>query len=160
MAIGIYGPEYLQFDGGGPARNVPVFVFLPGTKTKATLFADKGGQYTAPNPVYTDVRGELVFLAQEGFYDLYMPTGDLTVAVTVEASSTGGPGTGPGGYEHTVISPSLLVQINHGLDWKPFPLSIDSLGDRVEEERVTYPSPGIVEVKFGAAFGPGKIYLS
>ena len=160
MAIGVYGPEYLQFQGGGPARNVPVFVFLPGTKTKATLYNDAAGQFTAPNPVWTDNRGELVFRAQEGFYDLYIGQGDLTVSVTVEPSSGGGPGTGPGGYEHTVISPALLVQINHGLDWKPFPLCIDSLGDRVEEEKVTYPSPGIVEVKFGVSFGPGKIYLS
>lgn len=160
MTIGVYGPEYLQYQSGGPARKVPVYVFLPGTKTKAVLYNDKAGLNTAPNPVWTDDRGELVFLAQEGFYDLYLTAGDLTVSITVEASGSGGPGTGPGGYEHTVISPMMLVQINHGLDWKPMPLCIDSLGDRVEEEGILYPSPGIIEVTFGVQFGPGKIYLS
>lgn len=160
MTIGIYGPEYLQFDGGGPARRMQVFVFLPGTKTKAILYADKNKTYTAPNPLQTDDRGELVFIAEEGYYDLYFPVSDLTVEIEVTATSTGPGGGGAGGYEHTVVTPMMLVQINHGLSWKPQPLNLDSLGQQVEQDRVAYPAPGIIEVIFGVPFGPGKIYLS
>lgn len=159
MAIGLYGPEYLQFADGGPARKVEIFVFLPGTKTKAVLFSDRAGFYTAPNPMFTDDRGELAFFAEEGYYDLFYDDGNYTlgIQVTADLPPVGG---GPGGFEYTVVVPAMLHQINHGLPWKPSPLSLDSLGDQIEHDRVAYPSPGIIEVIFGAAFGPGKIYLS
>lgn len=92
MAIGLYGPEYLQFDDGGPAAEVRIFVFLPGTKTKAQLYADGTGLHTGPNPVWTDRRGELVFFAETGAYDLYYEypdgTGEgTTVSVEIDGES-------------------------------------------------------------------------
>lgn len=159
MAIGIYGPEYLQFSGGGPARRVQVFVFLPGTQTKAVLYADKNKINTAPNPLQTDDRGELVFIAEEGYYDLYFPVSNVTVEIEVAALSVPGGGA-TGGYEHTVVTPATLVQIAHGLSWKPQPLNVDSIGQQIEQDRVAYPAPGIIEVIFLVPFGPGKIYLS
>lgn len=85
MAIGLYGPEYLQFDSGGPAAEVRIFVFLPGTKTKAVLYSDATGFHTGPNPLWTDRRGELVFFAQIGSYDLYYEfPGEQGTTISVE----------------------------------------------------------------------------
>lgn len=156
MAIGLYGPEYLQFSDGGPARKVAIYVFLPGTKTKAVVYSDKTGLFTGPNPVMTDERGELLFYAPTGVYDLYFADAKYTFSVELSAEDqvTGG------GYEHTVVTPATLIQIQHGLTWNPLPLNLDSLGEQVDQDRVAYPAPGIIEVIFGAPFGPGKIYLS
>lgn len=86
MPIGIYGPEYVQFAGGGPARKVPVHVFLPGTKIHAQLYADRTGLYTGPNPVWTDDRGELLFFAESGQYDLHYERGNVTWQATATDS--------------------------------------------------------------------------
>lgn len=98
MAIGLYGPEYLQFDEGGPAAEIQIFVFLPGTKTKAQLYADESGSFTGPNPVWTDRRGELVFFTDEGNYDLWFqypePDG-TTFSILVTAEGDGGIGQNP-----------------------------------------------------------------
>lgn len=118
MAIGLYGPEYLQFSNGGPAAEVRIFVFLPGTKTKAQLFADKTGAYSGPNPVWTDRRGELVFFAEEGNYDLYYEypgeTG-ITIPVQVPAS----PQVNPDVYVHNQDVASLSWMIVHNMGVKP-----------------------------------------
>lgn len=118
MAIGLYGPEYLQFSDGGPAAEIRIFVFLPGTKVKAQLFADKTGQYSGPNPVWTDRRGELVFIAEEGNYDLYYEypgeTG-ITIPVSVPAS----PEIVPDVYVHNQDVASLSWMITHNLGLKP-----------------------------------------
>lgn len=159
MAVGLYGPEYFQYDDGGPARGEQVFVFLTGTQTKAVLYYDVEKNNTASNPAWTDDRGELVFYAEEGYYDLYFPASNTTVPIEVAASTAPGGGVG-GGYEYTVVTPAMLHQINHGLGWKPQPLNLDSLGRQVEQDRVAYPAPGIIEVIFEIPFGPGKIYLS
>lgn len=161
MALGLYGPEYLQFDEGGPAAEILIFVFLPGTKTKAQLFADKTGQYTGSNPVWTDRRGELSFFAEEGTYDLWFqyPEPDGTT-IPIEVGADGGVII-IGGYEHHQIVPSTLVQVIHGLDWKPAGvISIDSLGVVNEYDQISYPGDGIIEIKYGSPFGPGRIYLS
>ena len=159
MAVGLYGPEYFQYQDGGPARREQVYVFLPGTKTKATLYVDKNKLYTAFNPLWTDEQGEIVFYVEEGYYDLYFSWSNITVEIEVPALAIT-PGGAVGGYEHTVVTPAMLIQINHGLSWKPQPLNLDSLGRQVEQDRVAYPAPGIIEVIFEIPFGPGKIYLS
>lgn len=163
MAIGLYGPEYLQFDEGGPAAEVEIFVFERGTKVKAQLFADRTGLYTGPNPVWTDRRGELVFFVEEGQYDLHYPESNTTVPIVVEPTEEPGEGGGggPGGHEHLVTAPALLHQIVHTLNFKPAGVvNIDSLGVQMEQDRISYPADNIVEVIFLAPFGPGKIYLS
>lgn len=176
MAIGLYGPEYLQFDTGGPAAEVEIFVFLPGTKTKAVLWADATGLHTGPNPVWTDRRGELTFFADIGNYDLYYSFSDTTISVSID-DTVGGlddlvndlvadyleanpPAIGTVAWEHTVSSPQTLVQIVHTMDFKPHAVCIDSLGIITEYKTIEWPEPGVVEIGFGADFGPGKIYLS
>lgn len=70
MAIGLYGPEGLQWAGGGNAAGVQVFVFLPGTTTKAVLYLDSEGEFSLANPITSDQSGRIAFYAQQGSYDL------------------------------------------------------------------------------------------
>lgn len=118
MAIGLYGPEYLQFSNGGPAAEIRIFVFLPGTKTKAQLFADKSGLYTGPNPVWTDSRGELVFIAEVGEYDIYYEypeSGGTTIRVAIPED----PAINPYVYVHNQNVAALTWEITHNLGVKP-----------------------------------------
>lgn len=70
VAIGLYGPEGLQWAGGGNAAGVQVFVFLPGTTTKAVLYLDSEGEFSLANPITSDQSGRIAFYAQQGSYDL------------------------------------------------------------------------------------------
>lgn len=114
MAIGQYGPEYFQFDDGGPAAEVRIFIFLPGTKTKAILYSDRNGLYTAPNPMWTDRRGEIVFFAEAGNYDLYYEEENTTIAITI-----GGESSSADVYVHPQTAPSTSWVIPHFLGIKP-----------------------------------------
>lgn len=165
MAIGLFGPEYLQFNDGGPAAEVRIYVFLRGTKNKAVLYSDPAGMTTGPNPLWTDRRGELVFFAQEGLYDLYYEypeLGGTTVPIEVES---GGGGTGPIelpplGYKHVQGAPSRSIQITHGLTFQPAGIiALDNNGDQITHDRVEYPASGIIELFYLLDFA-GTIYLS
>lgn len=119
MALGLYGPEYLQFADGGPAANVLIYVFLRGTKVKAQLFADHSGQYTGPNPLWTDRRGELVFFAQTGLYDLYYEyPGQQGVTVPIEIPESSEVDNDQ--YVHTQGIASASWIIPHNLGAKPY----------------------------------------
>jgi len=111
--------------------------------------------------------------------------GDLTVdppavpgiTVTEPAPATGtlvpvagprGPAGPPGdaassmGYVHTQVSPASLVQINHGLIFKPSaPVCVDTGGNIIDYDRITWPSAGIIEISFGTGVVlSGTIYIS
>lgn len=166
MAIGLYGPEYLQFDDGGPAAEIRIYVFLRGTKTKAVLWGDPNGLTTGPNPLWTDRRGELVFFAEEGLYDLYYEypeTVGTTFPIQVDADGTPGSVTIVQGYKHTQstsVQPPGGVQIVHGMTFHPAGIiAIDNNGDGLEYDRVEYPAPGIIEIYYKVDFA-GTIYLS
>lgn len=163
MAIVLFGPEYLQYSSGGPVAEEPIFIYLPGTKTKAVLYSDKNGQYTAPNPMWTDRRGELVFYVEEGEYDLFYrfpaPSG-TTVRFTVEGDG----GATPGrllSYTHHQDQPARAFQIPHGLLFTPAGfICIDNNGDVVEYESIVpQVAPGISELTFGFDFA-GLVYVS
>lgn len=70
MAIGLYGPEGLQWAGGGDVTGINVFVFLPGTTTKAVLYLDSAGEFSRANPIRSDEQGRIAFYAEQGAYDL------------------------------------------------------------------------------------------
>jgi hypothetical protein len=165
MALGLYGPEYLQFSDGGPAAEVRIFVFLRNTKTKAVLYADRNGDYTGPNPVWTDRRGELVFYVEQGLYDLYYEYPDdgtgTTIPIEVTEDAGGNPGVPPIlGYVHPQSSSTQNVQIVHNLSFYPAGIiAIDNNGDGLEYDHVAYPAPGIIEIFFKVDFA-GTIYLS
>lgn len=117
MAVGLYGPEYLQFDSGGPAAEVRIFVFLPGTKVKAQLYSDRTGLHTGPNPLWTDRRGELTFFAEAGSYDLYYEDGATPVTIPIEIDLADVVDTDV--YIHVQNSASDVWTINHNLAAKP-----------------------------------------
>lgn len=134
MAIGLFGPEYLQFDEGGPAREVEIFVFLPGTKVKAQLFADKSGLYTGPNPLYSDRRGELVFFADVGNYDLfYAGGGGITIPVEITGDAVANTDT----YVHDQSIAADIWLVEHNLGVRPVPIVEESVGVPAD---ITYPA--------------------
>ena len=52
------------------------------------------------------------------------------------------------------------MQVLHDLSWSPAGvLCRDTLGQLTEPDDVTYPLPGVTEVRFGAPF-TGDIYVS
>jgi hypothetical protein len=120
MPIGLYGPEYLQFADGGPAAEIKIFVFLPDTKTKAVLYSDREGLHTGSNPTWTDRRGELVFFAEVGTYDLYyeFPDGSGT-GVTVTIEIDGENIVDNDVYVYVQNSPAETWTIHHDLGVKP-----------------------------------------
>jgi hypothetical protein len=69
-------------------------------------------------------------------------------------------GGGGGGYEHTQSTPATVIQVAHGLPWKPAGIrSVDLLGQDVEYDAAAYPVDGVIELAYGAPFA-GVIYLS
>jgi hypothetical protein len=151
MAIGLYGPEYLQYADGGPARRVAIFVFLPGTKIKAVLYADKTGQYTGPNPTFTDQRGELVFFADTGTYDLYYSAGAIELTLPIEISTEDTVDTNE--HVHLQTSPSDVWTIEHNLGSRPSVIAEDSTGipDDVIYPAIRHLSPNLLELRWGYA---------
>jgi hypothetical protein len=152
MAIGLYGPEYLQFSNGGPAAEVRIFVFLPGTKTKAQLFADHTGAYSGPNPVWTDRRGELVFFAEEGSYDLYYEyPGESGVTIPVEVPAS--PQVNPDVYVHNQSTASLSWMIVHNMGTKPTVIVEESVlfPDDVTIPAIRYLDDNTTELRWGYA---------
>jgi len=82
VALGLYGPEGLQWAGGGNAAGVSVFVFLPGTTTKAALFLDNEGDFSLANPVTSDQTGRIAFYAEQGAYDLVINSTRFAINVS------------------------------------------------------------------------------
>ena len=163
MAVlaGMWGPEDMEFPNGQRAANVG-FEIRTEDGFLIPLYGDKNKTIARPNPGFTDEYGNLWFFSNPGTYNLTIA--GMTVPVTVNLHPDeviGGGGGGVGGWEHAVENPAQLIQISHGLSWKPAGvLSIDSLGVQTEHETVRYPAPGIIEVEYGGPFGPGKVYLS
>jgi hypothetical protein len=155
MAIGLFGPEYIQFDDGGPAAEIRVFIFLPDSKTKAVLYSDRNGDRTAPNPMWTDRRGEIVFFAEEGFYDLFYeyPEPEGTTTLIEVGAGDVEPELRALGLRHTQNAPVQQVSVNHGLTFRPAGVDCnDFFGTHVDFEKITHPAPGVTEVWFGDGF--------
>jgi hypothetical protein len=66
------------------------------------------------------------------------------------------------GYVHTQVSPVRLVQINHGLIFKPSaPVCVDTEGRIIDYDIITWPFDGIMEIDFGSnTVFSGSIYVS
>lgn len=56
------------------SQGVPILatitVYLPGTSTKATIYANVEGSVTKDNPFQTDSYGRFQFFATAGYYDI------------------------------------------------------------------------------------------
>ena len=85
--------------------------------------------------------------------------------VVVPVAGPPGPKGDPGdssstlGYTHTQPSPTLLVQIVHGLAFVPAGVRCVSPQGITEPADITAPSTGVLEVSFGVPF-TGVIILS
>ena len=88
VALGLYGPEGLQWAGGGNAAGVQVFVFLPGTTTKAVLYLDDEAEFSLANPVQSDQSGRIAFYAEQGAYDLVINSARFAINIS---DNIGGP---------------------------------------------------------------------
>lgn len=155
MAIGLFGPEYIQFDDGGPAAEIRVFIFIPNTKIKAVLYANNSATQTAPNPMWTDRRGEIVFFAEEGFYDLFYeyPEPEGTTTSIEVGAGTVDPELPELGFRHTQNAPVQQVSVNHGLSYRPAGVDCnDFFAIHVDFEKIVHPAPGVTEVWFGAGY--------
>lgn len=154
MAIGLYGPESVQFQSGGPARFTAVNVFLPGTTTYVQLYADSQGLVTAANPVGTDQYGDVTFFCEEGTYDLVVD--DQRVAISVGGS----PDLTPLHYTHLQSSASTVWTIPHHMGYEPAGIKvIDSQASEVEWSNLEYLDSNTVRLTFSAAIS-GTAYLS
>lgn len=162
MAIGLYGPERLQYAGGGPAANTQVFVFLPGTTQTAVIYADPAGLTTASNPTWTDHNGELTFFAAMGNYDLVANGARTPVTVSTPVDSGGVTESDlilATRYEFTQANPSLVWIINHPLGYRPAGIRVIETTNQEIYGSVDYPSVSQVRITFSAPTA-GMAYLS
>lgn len=136
MAVGLFGPERLQWATGGPVTLLPVYVFEKNTSNLATLYADRNGLTTMANPTWTDHNGELTFFADLGEYDLW--ANDAKVATVAITDSTEVLGVTDGElqlatrfkYEQVLASDEWLI--DHTLGYNPAGVSvIESTGDAI-----------------------------
>lgn len=149
MPIGLYGPEYIQFSNGGPAAEVAIFVFLPGTTVKAQLYADKSGLYTGPNPSWTDRRGELVFFAEIGSYDLVyeLKDGVLRFPVQIAGNAVVDVDT----YVHVQNLASDIWVVTHDLGVKPSVIVEENVGipDDISYPAIRHLSNSSLQLRWG-----------
>lgn len=161
VLAGQYGPEGLEFPDGRPAKNTPVLVRRLDL-SPAVLYLDKERTQVGPNPVNTDAFGNITFLVAPGEYDLVVNGTAFRILVQVHPLDPGFGvgGEGEGGYIHTQVIPTNLVQITHNLPWHPGGIQcIENSEDIVEPGRISYPLPGVMEIGFDIMFA-GKVYLS
>jgi hypothetical protein len=156
VAVGLFGPERLQWATGGPVRLVPVYVFEKNTMTLAVLYADRNGLTTIANPTWTDHNGELTFFADLGEYDLW--ANDTKIATIAITDSTEVVGVTEEElalvtrYVHDQVLASDEWIIDHTLGYNPpFAMVRNSAGDMVwaaldypidnVRARITFASP-------------------
>lgn len=162
MAIGLFGPERLQYSSGGPAVKTQVYVFLPGTVEKAVLYADPDALTTAANPTWTDHMGELTFFAELGSYDLWV--NDVRLPVVVDQPATSGGVTedeliAVTRYKHVQSSPLSVWTIAHPLGYEPAGVRVIQTTNEEIYGSVSYPNPNTVRIAFSAPTA-GIAYLS
>lgn len=136
MAVGLFGPERLQWASGGAVRLLPIYVLLKNTSNLAVLYADRNGLSTIANPTYTDHNGELTFFADLGEYDLW--ANDTKIATISITDSTEVLGVTDEElqlatrYVHQQALASDEWLIDHTLGYNPAGVSvIESTGDAI-----------------------------
>lgn len=93
------------------------------------------------------------------------PTTPTSVVVPIAgpqgpSGPPGPPGDSAGAYLHTQSSPALLVQVQHGLSFKPAGVvCLENDGAVIEYAAITHPAAGITELTFGVPF-VGVVYVS
>lgn len=110
-----FGPEAIVYDDGTLARSAAVNVFLTGTSTPATIYANAAGTVAGTNPVLTDGFGNLKFYSEPGTYDLELNGKTVTVTIDVPGGSSGGDNT----LVYTQSTPLAQWNIPHLLGRQP-----------------------------------------
>lgn len=80
----VYGPQPITNAAGRPLTNLPVDVFLTGTRTLAPLWTDRTKTTPADNPTTTDDVGNLTFFADPGEYDVEGNSATITVTLYMD----------------------------------------------------------------------------
>lgn len=146
MAIGLFGPEVLQFSDGGSAAEVRIFVFLPGTKIKAVLYQDRNGLYTRANPLWTDRFGNIEFFIEEGTYDLYYEGSNYTTSITITTETSSSDV-----FVHFQGLGSTLWTIHHNLGVIPSVTVEESVGTDITYPAIRHPDNNTTELRWGYA---------
>jgi hypothetical protein len=136
MAVGLFGPERLQWATGGPVRLVPIYVFVKDTSNLAVAYADPNGLTTIANPVWTDHNGELTFFAELGDYDLWANDTKIATVTIVDSSETVGVSEEELSLATRYIHQQVLASdewlIDHTLGYNPGGVSVvESTGDAI-----------------------------
>lgn len=145
MAVGLFGPERLQWASGGAAKLVPVYVFIKDTSNVATLYGDANGLTTIANPTWTDNTGELTFFTDLGDYDLWANDTKVATITIVDSSETVGVSEAElvkaTRYSHTQAIADDTWIIDHTLGYDPAGVAVkESTGDTIFGY-VDYPIP-------------------
>jgi hypothetical protein len=102
--------DSIGYPDGSLALNVPISILMPDGTTPAVVYGDTGQPLS--NPVTTDSRGDLTFLAAEGEYLLLPPWGGQAVRVRLAAPA------GPA-FTYTQVPPATTWTVPHGLGRHP-----------------------------------------
>jgi len=160
MFAGQWGPEGLEYANGHPASSALVTV-LDSNGDPAVLYTDRDRSSTTPNPTHCDDLGNLYIYAEPGDYTLNLNGRAIPIIVPIHPGDITAILGGNQGWLEPVNSAVGLVQIHHGLPFRPAGITcLDSIGRTVEYDTVSHPVAGITEVTFGHSFGPGTILLS
>lgn len=161
VLAGLWGPEGLEYGNSKPAVNIEITVKNQ-NGTLATLYTDESKNEQADNPARTDEYGNFSFYARPGDYILDVFGVEMQVLVTIHPDdpTLGGGDGGAGGWMHEQATPVLLVQIVHQLTYSPAGIiAKDTLGNQIEHDEVSWPEPGIMEIRYGVPFS-GVINIS
>lgn len=135
-----------RFANGQPAANHDIDVFIRDTITRPDLFNDSIGLEPVPNPVTTDLIGNVDFYIDTGFYDF----GAMGIRVPFDAVEGTGGGTPP--YLHIQSTPASTWIIDHNRGFSKDPtVIVDSRPDvsvivdiehgTLNQTTISFPSP-------------------
>jgi hypothetical protein len=101
---GYWGPELLTYSSTGtPAKLTPVTVRQKSTDVATTLYTDRTKAVTTPNPIPTDLYGNLSFYAEPDEYTIQLSGSSQKLTVVVQPDLLE-PGGGGGVTDHGVLT--------------------------------------------------------
>lgn len=103
---------------GEPILGAAVTVYLTGTNTKATLYADAAGAQTKANPTTTDEDGMFSFYVADGRYDIQIAGNGFATRVvsdvSISESGSGGGFADPGTVSVVSLASDFVLPASKG----------------------------------------------